>query len=47
MSDNDEIYSKYFGDSLQLTNRVLDSGAMVSYDTSGFGFYPRVIMIYK
>ena len=27
MSDNDESPSRYFGDSLQLTNWVLDSGA--------------------
>ena len=27
MYDNDESPSKYFGDSPQLTNRILDSGA--------------------
>ena len=27
MSDNDKILSKYFGDSSQLTNWILDSGA--------------------
>ena len=27
MSSNDEIYSRYFGDSLQLTNWILDPGA--------------------
>ena len=28
MSDYDEVSSRYFGDSSQLTNWVLDSGAM-------------------
>ena len=27
MSDNDECHSRDFSDSLQLTNRILDSGA--------------------
>ena len=28
MSDNEESYSRYFGESLQLTNWILDSGEM-------------------
>ena len=48
MFGNDKNSTKYFGDSLQLTNWVLDSGATnVSYDTADFGFYPRFVRGYE
>ena len=47
MSDNENISGQDFGDSSQLTNWILDSGATVSYDTTGLGFYPGLIRRYR
>ena len=43
MSDNDKNPSRYFGDSSQLTNWILDSVLFFSYDTTGLVFYPGII----
>ena len=40
MSGNDKISSKYFGDSSQLTNCILDSGAMCHMKPQVSGFIP-------
>ena len=40
MSGNDESYSKYFGDSSQLTNWFLDSGAMCHMTPQVSDFIP-------
>ena len=40
MSDNDKLPSKHFGDSSQLTNLILDSGAMCHMTQEVLDFIP-------
>ena len=40
MSDNEECYSRNFGDNLQLTNWILDSGAMCHMTPEVSDFIP-------
>ena len=40
MSDNDESRSRYFGDSSQIINWILDSGATCHMTTEVSGFIP-------
>ena len=40
ISGNDKISSRYFGDSLQQTNWILDSGAMCHMALQVSGFIP-------
>ena len=46
MSDNDERKNGEYGDSLQLTNWILDSGGNVPYDPRSYGFHSRIIRRY-
>ena len=43
MSGNDESSSRYFGDSSQLTNWVLDSGATCHMTSQVSGFIPSLL----
>ena len=46
MSGNDEISSRDFGDILQIEQLGFRFKSKVSYDTSGLGFYPMIIIGY-
>ena len=43
MSSNDEIYGRYFGDSLQLTNWILDPGATCHMTPQVSDFIPGLL----
>ena len=43
MAGNDESYSRYFGDSFQLTNCILDSGETCHMLPQVSGFIPGLI----
>ena len=47
MSNNDKRSSEKYGDSLQLTNWIWDSGSNIPYDARSFGFYSRNIRRYR
>ena len=43
MYGNDESSSRYLGDSLKMTNWILDSGVMCHMKSEVFGFYTMFI----